>query len=67
VSPGNLVRIELPKRVMELNPYRTWGDCLALIVEESPRPHVHRTWTVLVNGETRDIGENHLRRIDESR
>jgi hypothetical protein len=67
MKPGDLVRIELPERVRDLSPYNTWNNHLAVIVEESQLTAVHKTWLVLVNGTTRDIGENHLRRINEAR
>jgi hypothetical protein len=67
MKPGDLVRIELPERVWGLSPYNTWNNRFAVIVEESQLAAVHKTWVVLVNGMARDIGENYLRRIDETR
>ena len=66
MKPGDLVRIELPERVWDLSPYNTWNNRFAVIVEESQLTAVHKTWVVLVNGMTRDIGENYLRRINEA-
>ncbi len=67
MQSGDLVLIDLPERIRDLSPYNVWNNHLAVILEESQLPAVHKTWQVLVNGITREIGEMYLRRIDESR
>ena len=66
MKPGDLVIVELPESLAEIPTYRSWNSCTALILSEY-FPTVHRSWNILVNGETKSVNEIYLRRIDETR